>query len=78
MIKHPDQFSMKFIANLFKTSESNIKGYNYQPVGAGQVGDCYRVNIVWKNNTLKILCVFKILYILENIQLKIFNSTKMF
>ena len=50
MIKHPDQFSIKFIAELFKISESNINGYTYQPVGAGQVGDCYRVNIEWNNN----------------------------
>ena len=48
MLDHPSQFSKKFIANLFNSSEENLKTFNFVPVGSGQVGDCFRVNIDWK------------------------------
>lgn len=48
MLEHPNQFSKKFIASLFNSSESNLKGFEFKPVGSGQVGDCFRVNLNWK------------------------------
>ena len=50
MIDHPDKFSKKFIANLFNQSESKLSDFFYKPVGSGQVGDCYRVTLDWKEN----------------------------
>ena len=50
MIDHPDKFSKKFIANLFNQSESKLNDFFYKPVGSGQVGDCYRVTLDWKEN----------------------------
>ena len=48
MLDHPSQFSKKFIANLFNSPETNLKTFNFVPVGYGQVGDCFRVNLEWK------------------------------
>ena len=48
MLDHPNQLSKKFIASLFNSSESNLKGFEFKPVGSGQVGDCFRVNLDWK------------------------------
>ena len=48
MLDHPSQFSKKLISNLFNSSEENLKTFNFVPVGSGQVGDCFRVNIDWK------------------------------
>ena len=50
MIDHPDKFSKKFIANLFNQSESKLSDFSYKPIGSGQVGDCYRVTLDWKEN----------------------------
>ena len=50
MIDHPDKFSKKFIANLFNQSDSKLSDFYYKPVGSGQVGDCYRVTLDWKEN----------------------------
>ena len=48
MLDHPSKFSKKFIENLFNSSESNLKGFEFNPVGSGQVGDCFRVILDWK------------------------------
>ncbi len=48
MLDHPSQFSKKFIASLFNSSEANLKSFDFEPVGSGQVGDCFRVNLDWK------------------------------
>ena len=48
MLDHPRQFSKKFIASLFNSPESNLNGFDFLPVGSGQVGDCFRVNLDWK------------------------------
>ena len=48
MLDHPSQFSKKFIASLFNSSEANLKSFDFEPVGSGQVGDCFRVNLEWK------------------------------
>ena len=45
MLDHPSQFSKKFIASLFNSPEANLKTFDFVPVGSGQVGDCFRVNI---------------------------------
>ena len=47
MLDHPSQFSKKFISSLFNSPESNLKTFNFLPVGSGQVGDCFRVNLDW-------------------------------
>ena len=48
MLDHPNQFSKKFIASLFNSPESNLNEFDFVPVGSGQVGDCFRVNLDWK------------------------------
>ena len=48
MLDHPSQFSKKFIASLFNSLEANLKTFDFVPVGSGQVGDCFRVNLDWK------------------------------
>ena len=48
MLDHPSQFSKKFIASLFKSPVANLKTFDFVPVGSGQVGDCFRVNLDWK------------------------------
>ena len=48
MLDHPSKFSKKFIESLFNSSESNLKGFEFNPVGSGQVGDCFRVILDWK------------------------------
>ena len=50
MIDHPDKFSKKFIAKLFNRSESKLNDFFFKPIGSGQVGDCYRVTLDWKEN----------------------------
>ena len=52
MLDHPNKFSKKFIASLFDSPVSNLKDFDFIPVGSGQVGDCFRVNLDWndKNN----------------------------
>jgi len=60
MLDHPSQFSKKFIASLFNSPEENLKTFNFVPVGSGQVGDCFRVNIDWKEkNNLPIAFIAK-------------------
>ena len=48
MLDHPSQFSKKFIASLFNSLEANLITFDFAPVGSGQVGDCFRVNLDWK------------------------------
>ena len=48
MLDHPSQFSKKFIASLFNSPEENLETFDFVPVGSGQVGDCFRVNLKWK------------------------------
>ena len=48
MLDHPSQFSKKFIASLFNSPEENLNTFDFVPVGSGQVGDCFRVNLDWK------------------------------
>ena len=48
MLDHPSQFSKKFIASLFNSLEANLITFDFVPVGSGQVGDCFRVNLDWK------------------------------
>ena len=48
MLDHPSQFSKKFIASLFNSLETNLKSFDFKPVGSGQVGDCFRVKLDWK------------------------------
>ena len=48
MLDHPSQFSKKFIASLFNSPETNLKSFDFKPVGSGQVGDCFRVKLDWK------------------------------
>ena len=60
MIDHPNKFSKKFIANLFNVDESNLKDFEFEPVGSGQVGDCFRINLDWiKKNNLPLSLIAK-------------------
>ena len=60
MIDHPNKFSKKFIANLFNVDESNLKDFEFEPVGSGQVGDCFRINLDWKEkNNLPLSLIAK-------------------
>ena len=60
MIDHPNKFSKKFIANLFNADESNLKDFEFEPVGSGQVGDCFRINLDWKEiNNLPLSLIAK-------------------
>ena len=47
MLDHPNQLTKKFISSLFNRSESDLDSFDFNPVGSGQVGDCYRVNLKW-------------------------------
>ena len=49
MIYHPKSLSKKFLEKLFETEESNLVRFRFETVGSGQVGDCYRVFLDWKN-----------------------------
>ena len=48
MLEHPKQFSKKFISDLFKRESSELNSFKFMPVGSGQVGDCFRIILDWK------------------------------
>ena len=48
MLEHPKQFSKKFISDLFKRESSELNSFKFIPVGSGQVGDCFRIILDWK------------------------------
>ena len=49
MLDHPQKLSKKLISSLFNRAESDLNDFNFNPVGSGQVGDCYRVNLNWSD-----------------------------
>ena len=49
MLDHPNQLTKKFISNLFNREELDLDSFDFEPVGSGQVGDCYRINLNWNN-----------------------------
>ena len=49
MLDHPNQLTKEFISNLFNKRESDLDSFDFEPVGSGQVGDCYRINLNWNN-----------------------------
>ena len=78
MLDHPSQFFKKFIANLFNSSEENLKTFNFVPVGSGQVGDCFRVNIDWKEkNNLPISFIAKCPAADQSSRLEIYTFMKL-
>ena len=49
MLDHPNQLTKEFISNLFNREELDLDSFDFEPVGSGQVGDCYRINLNWIN-----------------------------
>ena len=49
MLDHPNQLTKKFISNLFNREELDLDSFDFEPVGSGQVGDCYRINLNWND-----------------------------
>lgn len=47
ILDHPSAFDRGFLAALFGRNESDLNGFTFAPVGAGQVGDSYRVSLDW-------------------------------
>ena len=41
MLDHPQKLSKKLISSLFNRAESDLNDFDFNPVGSGQVGDCY-------------------------------------
>ena len=41
MLDHPNQLTKEFISNLFNREELDLDSFYFEPVGSGQVGDCY-------------------------------------
>jgi hypothetical protein len=44
---HPDRFDAAFLACLFGRAGDALRGFEHVPVGTGQVGDSYRVQLDW-------------------------------
>ena len=49
MLDHPNQLTKEFISNLFTREELDLDSFDFVPIGSGQVGDCYRINLNWNN-----------------------------
>ena len=44
---HPEKFDVAFLAALFSQEADALRGFDFAPVGTGQVGDSYRVTLDW-------------------------------
>ena len=44
---HPEKFDVGFLASLFEQPADALSGFDFAPVGTGQVGDSYRVTLDW-------------------------------
>lgn len=44
---HPEKFDTAFLAGLFERPEAALKGFDFAPVGTGQVGDSFRLTLDW-------------------------------
>jgi hypothetical protein len=44
---HPSKFDTAFLAGLFKAAEADLRGFDFAPVGTGQVGDSFRITLDW-------------------------------
>ena len=49
---HPEKFDTGFLAALFDRPEAALKGFDFAPVGTGQVGDSYRIKLDWNESDL--------------------------
>ena len=47
---HPETFDVGFLAGLFGQPADALSGFDFAPVGTGQVGDSYRVTLDWAAN----------------------------
>lgn len=47
ILDHPSVFDRAFLAGLFGRKETDLRDFAFAPVGAGQVGDSYRVTLDW-------------------------------
>lgn len=44
---HPEKFDAAFLAGIFGRDGAALNGFDYRPVGTGQVGDSFRVTLDW-------------------------------
>ena len=44
---HPEKFDVGFLAGFFAQEADALRGFDFVPVGTGQVGDSYRVTLDW-------------------------------
>lgn len=47
---HPEKFDTAFLAALFGQAEAALNGFDFAPVGTGQVGDSFRVRLDWASD----------------------------
>ena len=47
MRDHPEKFDVGFLAALFGQEGAALRGFDFAPVGTGQVGDSFRVTLDW-------------------------------
>lgn len=47
LLDHPSAFDVAFLAALFNRDATDLRGFDYTPVGTGQVGDSYRLALDW-------------------------------
>ena len=47
---HPEKFDNDFLAGLFGQQGDALRGFDFAPVGTGQVGDSFRVALDWAVN----------------------------
>ena len=47
---HPEKFDTAFLAALFDRPAEALRGFDFVPVGTGQVGDSFRVTLDWRED----------------------------
>ncbi len=48
---HPEKFDVEFLADLFGQKANALRGFEFAPVGTGQVGDSFRLTLDWADET---------------------------
>lgn len=56
---HPEAFDTAFLAGLFDRPAAALRGFDYAPVGTGQVGDSFRLRLDWAEDGLPASMVAK-------------------
>lgn len=47
---HPDQYDSNWLASKINPQAGQLNGFDYKPVGTGQVSDSYRLFLDWENS----------------------------